>query len=123
MNTDEDCTHSHRDAGRHGVLPGYRRALRKKTHQTICALPEQFRELIVESNMEFASLGPEFIELLEIDAGKEAMGRSGSALKKFFAYIRLSGKSDAISRQMVQKQYEIVKYTNPEIQIMKKRQD
>ena len=35
--------------------------LEKKGHQVICAFPEQFRNLAINSNLEFASLGNKFI--------------------------------------------------------------
>ena len=39
--------------------------------------------------MEFASLGSRFIELLDSDVGKAALGGSGSGFKKFLATINL----------------------------------
>jgi UDP:flavonoid glycosyltransferase YjiC (YdhE family) len=60
--------------------------LREKGHQVICAFPEQFRDLAENSSMEFASLGSGYIETLNSDYGKAAMGGSGSGLKKFLAY-------------------------------------
>ncbi len=44
--------------------------LKEKGHQVICAFPEQFSSLVEDSNMEFASLGPKFIEMLDSDIGK-----------------------------------------------------
>lgn len=61
--------------------------LKAKGHDVICAFPEQFRDLVENGNMEFFSLGRNFIELLDSDAGKAALGGSGSGLKKFIAYI------------------------------------
>jgi len=48
-------------------------------HQIICAFPEQFRELAGASGGEFASLGAEYIRILESDLGQAAMG--GAALE------------------------------------------
>ena len=64
--------------------------LKKKGHHVICAFPEQFRNLAEDSSLEFASLGAKFIELLESEDGKAAMGGSGSGLRKFFAMLRTS---------------------------------
>lgn len=57
--------------------------LKEKAHQVICAFPEQYRNIAEESNLEFASLGTKFIDLLDSDYGKAAMGGSGSEIKKF----------------------------------------
>ena len=70
--------------------------LKEKGHQVICAFPEQFRNLVEDSKMEFASLGTKFIEMLDSDAGKAALG--GSGLKKIFAYIRLATSQKEINK-------------------------
>jgi len=59
--------------------------VKEKGHEVICAFPEQFRNLAVDSNMEFASLGTKFIEMFDSDVGKSAIGGSGSGLKKFLS--------------------------------------
>ena len=56
--------------------------MQERGHQFICAFPEQFRNLALDSNFEFASLGSKLIELLESDIGKAAMGSGGPAIKK-----------------------------------------
>jgi len=87
--------------------------LQEKGHQVICAFPEQFRDLI-DTHMEFASLGTRYIELLESDAGKAVFGRSGSGLKKFFAYITLARKSTDINKELINTQYELIESENPD---------
>ena len=73
--------------------------LKEKGHQVICAFPEQFRNIVdvEDSNMEFASLGTKFIEMLDSDVGKAALGGYGSGLKKFIAYVKLARKSTEIN--------------------------
>jgi len=88
--------------------------LKEKGHQVICAFPEQFRNLAEDSNMEFASLGLKFIEMLDSDAGKAAMGGSGSGLKKFIAYIKLAINQTEINKELVSKQYEIIEGEIPD---------
>jgi len=66
--------------------------LKEKGNQVICAFLKQFRNLTENSNMEFASLGTKFIEMLDSDVGKAALGGSGSGLKKFIATVKLAGK-------------------------------
>ncbi|MGI9545054.1 MAG: glycosyltransferase [Cyclobacteriaceae bacterium] len=88
--------------------------LQEKGHQVICAFPEQFRDLAEDSNMKFASLGTELIELLESDIGKAAMGGSGSGFKKILAIIKLATSQKASQREIVSKQYELIENINPD---------
>ncbi len=88
--------------------------LKEKGHQIICAFPEQFRHLVEDSNMEFASLGTKFIELLDSDAGKAALGGGGSGLKKMLAYIKLARNSTDINKDLVKKQYDLIESENPD---------
>jgi sterol 3beta-glucosyltransferase len=88
--------------------------LKEKGHQVICAFPEQFRDLVEDSNLEFASLGSKYIEMLESDVGKAAMGESGSGLKKFLANVKLARKSTEINKELVNKQYELIESEIPD---------
>ena len=88
--------------------------LKEKGHHVICAFPEQFRNLAGESHLEFASLGTKFIEMLESDDGKAAMGGGGSGLKKFFAYVRLAGKQTELNKELVNKQYKLIEGEIPD---------
>ena len=38
--------------------------LQEKGHHVICAFPDQFRDLVEDSQMEFVSLGTTFLEML-----------------------------------------------------------
>jgi len=88
--------------------------LRDQGCNVICAFPEQFRKLAEEAKVEFASLGSEFIELLESDDGKAALGGSGSGIRKMVAYIRLALRQTEANHELVEKQYEVVKRENPD---------
>ena len=88
--------------------------MKEKGHQVICALPEQFKNLAEESNLEFASLGTKFIKMLDSDDEKAAMGGSGSGLKKFFALLRLAKNQTEINKELVNKQYELIESENPD---------
>ena len=88
--------------------------LKEKGHQVICAFPEQFKPLAEESQLDFASLGPKFIELLESKDGKAAMGGSGSGLRKFIAYIRLASHQTEANKELVHKQYKLIEKENPD---------
>jgi sterol 3beta-glucosyltransferase len=88
--------------------------LKEKGCHVICAFPEQFRYLAEEAKMEFASLGSKFIELLDSDAGKAALGGSSSGLKKMVAYVRLALRQTEVNKELVDKQYELVERENPD---------
>ncbi|GAI70172.1 unnamed protein product, partial [marine sediment metagenome] len=88
--------------------------LKEKGHRVICAFPDQFRNLVEDSNMEFVSLGTKFIEMLDSDVGKAALGGSGSGLKKMFAYIRFAKNSTEINKELINKQYELIESENPD---------
>ena len=88
--------------------------LQEKGHQVICAFPEQFRNLAEESNLEFVSLGVKFIEVLESDVGKAAMGESASGLKKFIANVKLAKNQTEANKELINKQYEIIESEIPD---------
>jgi len=88
--------------------------LKEKGHQVICAFPEQFRNLAEDSNMDFASLGTKYIEILDSEVGKAAMGGSASGLKKFIAYIKLAKNQTEANKELTDKQYEIIESEIPD---------
>ncbi len=88
--------------------------LKEKGHKVICAFPEQFKYLAEGSNLEFASLGTKFIDMLNSDDGKAAMGGGGSGLKKFLAYVKLARNQTEINKELVNKQYELIENENPD---------
>lgn len=88
--------------------------LQKKGEQVICAFPEQFRSLAEEATMKFASLGKKFIDLLESNDGKAALGGTGSGLRKMIAYIRLARHQTEINKELVARQYELIEKEKPD---------
>jgi len=64
--------------------------------------------------MVFASLGTKFIEMLDSDDGKAALGGSGSGLKKMFAYIKLARHQTEINKELVAKQCELIENEIPD---------
>jgi len=88
--------------------------LKEQGHEVICAFPEQFSDLVEGSSIEFASLGTKFIEMLDSDAGKAALGGGGRGLKKFFAYIRLARNQTEINKELVFRQYDLIESEDPD---------
>ena len=88
--------------------------LKQKGHEVICLFPEQFRNLVEDSDMRFASLGSEFMEMLESDVGKFALGGGGSKWKKILAYVKLAKMQYKNNRLMIAKQHDVVAQEKPD---------
>jgi len=88
--------------------------LKDKGHHIICAFPDQFRDLVEDSNMDFASLGTKFIQMLDSNVGRTFLGGGGSGLKKFFAFVKLAIWQRKINKELVSKQYEIIERERPD---------
>lgn len=88
--------------------------LKKKGHEVICLFPEQFSSLAQSSGFEFYSLGREFMDMLESDLGKFALGGKGGQWKKIWAFIQLTKTQAKINKMMVEKQLEVINDLNPE---------
>jgi len=88
--------------------------LKQRGHEVICLFPEQFRRLAEESGFAFASLGPEFLEMIESKEGKVALGGKVSGFKKIIAFIKLARRYSGMNRGLVFKQREVVESEKPE---------
>ena len=88
--------------------------LREKGHRIVCLFPEQFRPLVEDAGFEFASLGKEFLELLNTPAGKIAMGGGPFGFKKLNAYIRLISDQSTINKLLIQRQHKTIHTLNPD---------
>lgn len=88
--------------------------LKEKGHNVICLFPEQFRSLAEDSGLEFASLGAEFIKMLDSPAGKIAMGGGRFGIKKMFAYIKLISLQGNINKGMILKQESFIEQQKPD---------
>ena len=86
----------------------------EKGHQIICLFPEQFRSLVEDAGFEFASLGKEFIEMLESPAGKIAMGGGRFGFKKLRAYIKLISMQSEVNKEMIMKQESVIEQAQPD---------
>jgi sterol 3beta-glucosyltransferase len=87
--------------------------LKEKGHQVICAFPEQFRNIVSESDLEFASLGPKFISLLESKEGKAAMG-GATGFKKIIGTLKLALKQNDANKELLFTQQEIIEREQPD---------
>lgn len=86
--------------------------LKSKGHQVICSFPENFRSLAIDTALEFFPLSEEFLELIEGDEAKMAMG--GKGLKKIGAMIRLYKLSKGVNKELVIQQKELIDKEQPD---------
>ena len=87
--------------------------LKEKGHTVICLFPEQFRSLAENSEFEFASLGSEFIKMLDSPAGRIAMGGGKFGIKKMKAYLKLISVQKEINKGMLLKQEAVIEKEQP----------
>ena len=87
--------------------------LKEKGHHAICAFPEQFRPLAIAAGLEFASLGSKFIELLNSDAGKAAMG-GATGFKKFMGTLKLAFAQKDANKELLANQRTILERETPD---------
>jgi UDP:flavonoid glycosyltransferase YjiC (YdhE family) len=87
--------------------------LKTKGYDVLCAFPEQFKNLAIQSDLEFESLGEKFIKLLESEDGKAAMG-GASGWRKLIGTIRLAMNQSEANKEVVFNQYRIINDFNPD---------
>ena len=88
--------------------------LKIRGHNVTCLFPEQFRAMALDSGFAFESLGSTFIEMLESEDGKAALGGSGGGVKKILSYIRLGLNYRGMNKDMVRVQKEVIDRLNPD---------
>jgi UDP:flavonoid glycosyltransferase YjiC (YdhE family) len=88
--------------------------LQSRGHEVLCCFPEQFRNLAQSSNLGFASLGEKFIELLNSEDGKAAMG-GASGWKKVLGTLRLAFKQKEANQELLFKQRDVVESFAPDV--------
>jgi sterol 3beta-glucosyltransferase len=89
--------------------------LKQKGHRVICAFPEGFENLVEDTGLEFASLGSQFLELLNSDIGKTVLGGGGSKFKKIIATAKLAKVGMGANKELAVKQREIIDRENPDL--------
>lgn len=90
--------------------------LQSKEHQVICAFPEQFKTITEEVGLTFTSLGKKFIELLDSEAGRAAMG-GATGWKKIKGTLQLALNQTEANKELVSRQKTIIDAEDPDIVI------
>jgi len=89
--------------------------LRSKDWEVVYVFPEQFREVVEESNATFHPFTKEFLEVLITgEKSKQLTSRSGSWFKRMKVLLSLANKSIRINKEVVQQQKEILDREQPD---------
>ena len=88
--------------------------LKEKGHQVTCLFPEQFNTLLFESGLEFASLGRSFIDMLNSETGRLAIGGRGSGISKILAIFKLAKMQKSINQEMIKRQFDTINRIDPD---------
>ncbi len=89
--------------------------LQKNGHEVACCFPEQFAHLVKEEGFAFFSLGPEFLKLIDSDAGQSIMGGiQTKPWKRLYYLYQLYKDSKAINQKMFAIQHELVNMYQPD---------
>lgn len=94
---------------------GVAEMLRTRGETVICGFSEQYRNLAEDNGFAFRSLGTGFIDLLESDDGKTAMGGSAGGVSKIAATLRIAMKSMPAQIEALECQKHIVDEIDPDI--------
>lgn len=88
--------------------------LDKKGHEILCCFPEQFRQITLDSNFKFIGLSRKFLDLLDSEDGKIAMGGKASIWRKIQAYYQLYKKSGEANKILAKEQFDIIRAEKPD---------
>lgn len=89
--------------------------LLKKGHRVSCIFPEQFKTLAEDTNLNFYSLGSDFLDMLYSEAGKNAMGGATNTRQKIIAYVKLAKSYGKINKQLVLDQKKWIDQLTPDV--------
>lgn len=62
--------------------------LQDEGHDVYCAVPEQYGQHVLDSNLGFLSLGPEFMEIVHDPDGRRVLEGGGSWISRGFSLVR-----------------------------------
>ena len=82
--------------------------LRDRGHRVTCVFPAQFESITEQAGLGFESLGPDFLDLLDSDLGRAALGGGGSAYMRLAANVRLASRQTRVNRELVERQRELI---------------
>ena len=88
--------------------------LKEKGHEVLCCFPDQFTSLAHDVGLNAFGLGAKFIDLLNSEAGKAAMGAEGPFYKKSIGIVKLAINQNEANKELVFKQAEKIRDYSPD---------
>lgn len=88
--------------------------LLKNGHEVVGLFPDQYRSLAKESGLRFLPFDRAFIEMIEGDVGKQAMGGTKNLLGRIKAYYRLYKRAKGINQSIFKAQIDFITQENPD---------
>lgn len=88
--------------------------LLKSGHEVVGLFPDQYRSLTKESGIKFLPFDAGFIEMIEGDVGKQAMGGAKNLIGRIKAYYRLYKSAKAVNQRIFKEQIDFIAQENPD---------
>lgn len=83
-------------------------------HEVVGLFPAQYGPLAKESGIRFLPFDPRFIEMIEGEVGKQALGGTTSFIGKIKAYYNLYKASKTVNLQLFKEQIDFIEKENPD---------
>lgn len=84
-------------------------------HDVSCAFSEEFRYLVDGTPLSFISLGSEYMNVLETDNAKKAIGGSQTGVRKLISQLKFVKMHLEIEEDTVLNQYRAVEESDPDL--------
>lgn len=88
--------------------------LLKEGHEVVGVFPAQYGPLAEESGIRFLPFDKGFIEMIEGEVGKQALGGTKSLWGRIKAYYRLYKTSKEVNKQIFREQIDFINEENPD---------
>lgn len=88
--------------------------LAARGHEVVCAMPEQFGELVANTALGFRPLDRRFLELIEGETGRAFMGQRGNWFKRLRLLWKVGRSSLGIQRNLLQQQRDYLQVYSPD---------
>src|SRR5690606_304662 len=90
------------------------RILKDNGHDVFCAIPEQYGHLAEKTGLEFCSLGPEFINIVNDRDGKRVLSHEGNWIQYAISLFRHFKKHRRNGKKLLYRQHNLVQEINPD---------
>lgn len=88
--------------------------LKDRGHDVYCAVSEQFEKYVLETGLEFRSLGPGFLDIGKDQDGRRILGNDGTVFQKTVSIVRQFIKHKRNKQNLLDRQYSFVQEVEPD---------